>query len=71
MIVVRSSWFVTHGSWLVKALSTSHEQLATSHKKRAVYKDSSFFTHNMVVRNVINSKPIYFTDDYFYILCSA
>ena len=25
----------------------------------------------MVVRNVINSKPIYFTDDYFYILCSA
>lgn len=27
--------------------------------------------HNLVVRNVINSKPIYFTDDYFYILCSA
>ena len=51
MIVVRSSWFVTHGSWLVKALSTSHEQLATSHKKRAVYKDSSFFTHNMVGGN--------------------
>ena len=27
--------------------------------------------NKVVVRNVINSKPIYFTDDYFYILCSA
>lgn len=26
---------------------------------------------HLAVRNVINSKPIYFTDDYFYIFCSA